>query len=154
MKVNQQSPTMSPSPERKTILWNEFEQEELIGGGSFGHVYRCRHIKTGKYYAVKKFKAKFQSKKKAFDQREIQILQRFDELDKRAKGSGSPVNAAGRAGGHCPFVMKAERIEFENRKLYIVFEMMDMSLTQYIKKRGRRGVNRLDEQAEIKVIMK
>ena len=62
---------MSPSPERKTILRNEFEQEELIGGGSFGHVYRCRHIATGKVYAVKKFKNKFQSKKKAFEQREI-----------------------------------------------------------------------------------
>ncbi len=154
MKLNQQSPTMSPSPERKFILWNEFEQEEQIGGGSFGHVYRCRHIKTGKYYAVKKFKAKFQSKKKAFDQREIQILQRFDEIEARAKGSGSSANQVSGRGGHCPFVMKAERIEYENRKLYIVFEMMDMSLTQYIKKRGRRGVNRLDEHSEVKVIMK
>ena len=54
-----QSHTMSPSPERKTILWNEFEQEELIGGGSFGHVYKCRHINTGKYYAIKRFKNKF-----------------------------------------------------------------------------------------------
>jgi len=98
----------------------------LIGGGSFGHVFRCRHLKTGKYYAIKKFKNKFQSKKKAFDQREIQILERFEEISKR----GSI--------GHCPYVMKAERIEFENRKLYIVFEMMDMSLTQYIKKKGKR----------------
>lgn len=141
---------MSPSPERKTILWNEFEQEELIGGGSFGHVYRCRHVATGKVYAVKKFKNKFQSKKKAFEQREIQILQRFDEIEARGKDAGSPAGnqIAGygsRGGGHCPFVMKAERIEFENRKLYIVFEMMDMSLTQYIKKRGRRMAQRLDE---------
>ena len=50
--------------------------------------------------------------------------------------------------------MKAERREYENRTLYIIFEMMDMSLTQYIKKRGRRGVNRLDEHSEVKVIMK
>jgi serine/threonine protein kinase len=54
-----QSQTMSPSPDRKMILWNEYEVEELIGGGSFGHVYSCRHLKTGKYYAVKKFKTKF-----------------------------------------------------------------------------------------------
>ena len=53
------SQTMSPSPDRKMILWNEYEVEELIGGGSFGHVYSCRHLKTGKYYAVKKFKTKF-----------------------------------------------------------------------------------------------
>lgn len=50
---------MSPSPDRKMILWNEYEVEELIGGGSFGHVYSCRHLKTGKFYAVKKFKTKF-----------------------------------------------------------------------------------------------
>lgn len=50
--------------------------------------------------------------------------------------------------------MKAERIEYENRRLYIVFEMMDMSLTQYIRKRGRRGAYRLDEQNEIRIIMK
>ena len=59
---------------------------------------------------MKRFKNKFQNKKKAFEQREIQILQRFDEIEKKHKGA------------HCPYVMKAERIEFENRKLYIVFE--------------------------------
>jgi serine/threonine protein kinase len=44
---------------------------DLIGSGSFGHVYKCRHLKTGKFYAIKKFKNKFQTKKKAFEQREI-----------------------------------------------------------------------------------
>lgn len=48
--------------------------------------------------------------KKAFDQREIQILQRFSKIEKRGPGT------------HCPFVMKAEKIEYENRKLFIVFE--------------------------------
>ena len=73
--VQQQSPTISNDPnslERpKLIVYNEYEQEELIGGGSFGHVFRCRNVETGKYYAIKKFKNKFQTKKKAFDQREI-----------------------------------------------------------------------------------
>jgi serine/threonine protein kinase len=55
-------------------VFNEYEQEELIGGGSFGHVFKARHIKTGKVVAIKKFKNKFANKKKAFDQREIQIL--------------------------------------------------------------------------------
>jgi hypothetical protein len=32
--------------------------------------------------------------------------------------------------------MKAERIEYENRRLYLAFEMMDMTLTQWIKKVG------------------
>ena len=69
------SGTGNSSPEKpKIIVWNEYEQEELIGGGSFGHVFKCRHIKTGKICAIKKFKNKYTSKKKAFDQREIQIL--------------------------------------------------------------------------------
>ena len=50
--------------------------------------------------------------------------------------------------------MKAERIEFENRKLYIVFKQMDMSLTQYIKKKGKKGLLQLNESGEIKVLMK
>ena len=45
--------------------------------------------------------------------------------------------------------MKAERIEFENRRLYLVFEKMDLSLTQYIRKRGRKGLVRLEEDNEI-----
>lgn len=56
--------------------------------------------------------------------------------------------------GHCPFVMKAERIELENRRLYIVFERMDLSLTQWIKKKSRSGFNKLNEDSEIRVIMK
>ena len=50
--------------------------------------------------------------------------------------------------------MKAERIEFENRKLYIVFKQMDMSLTQFIKKKGKKGLMQLNENGEIKVLMK
>lgn len=55
--------------------------------------------------------------------------------------------------GHCPFVMKADRIELENRRLYIVFEKMDLSLTQWIKKKGRKGNVKLSEDSEIRVIM-
>jgi serine/threonine protein kinase len=43
----------------------------MIGSGSFGQVYDCKHIKSGKNFAVKKFKNKFQSIKKAFEMREI-----------------------------------------------------------------------------------
>ena len=41
--------------------------------------------------------------------------------------------------------MRAERIEYESRRLYLIFERMDMSLTQYIKKKGRKGLIKLDE---------
>lgn len=63
-------------------------------------------------------------------------------------GTPTPVS------GHCPFVMKAEQIELENRRLYIVFERMDLSLTQWIKKKGRKGMVKLNEDSEIRVIMK
>jgi hypothetical protein len=50
--------------------------------------------------------------------------------------------------------MKADRIEYENKRLYLVFENMDMTLTQYIKKKGMKGRFRLSEDTEIKIIMK
>ena len=56
--------------------------------------------------------------------------------------------------GLCPHLMKAERIEYENRRLYIVYQKMDLSLTQYIKKKGRKAMLKLDEDLEIKTIMK
>ena len=91
------------TPEKhKLIVDEEYEKEELIGGGSYGHVYRCRHLASGKTVAIKNFKKRFGTAKKAFDQREVKILQKFDEIDKRGPGS------------HCPFVMKADRIEYEN----------------------------------------
>lgn len=62
---------------------NEFIQGEVIGSGSFGDVYECIQVKTGKKFAIKKFKAKYASRKKAFEQREIQILRRFDEREMR-----------------------------------------------------------------------
>lgn len=89
----------------------------LIGSGSFGQVHKCTQIKTGKQFAIKKFNQKYSTKKKAFDQREVQILKKFDDIESK----NSRI--------HCPYVMKAQRIEYENRKLYVVFELMDMSLT-------------------------
>ena len=48
--------------------------------------------------------------------------------------------------------MKADHIDFDNRKLYVFFQPMDMNLTQFIKKRFKRGKGRLDEATEIKII--
>ena len=48
--------------------------------------------------------------------------------------------------------MKADHIDFDNRKLYVFFQPMDMNLTQFIKKRFKRGKGRLDETNEIKII--
>lgn len=98
-------------------------------------MFRCRHIRTGKLVAIKQFKNKYHSRKKAMDSREIKILQRFNEQKKK--------------GTHCPFVMKAESIEYENKRLFIVFELMEMSLTQFIRKRLKTSNGKLDERTEI-----
>lgn len=69
--------------------------------------------------------------------REVKILLRFEYMAKNNQ--------------HCPYVMKAERIEYDNKKLYIVFEKMDMNLSEYIKK--KRHLNPLD-RSDINTIMK
>lgn len=115
----------SPDSQRQQQLFlGTYEVEALIGSGSFGQVFRCRHIKTGKRYAIKEFKNKFSNRKKAFETREIQILMKLEE-------------ASQKKGYHCPFILKAEQIEFENKRVYAVFELMDMSLTQYLRKRSK-----------------
>jgi renal tumor antigen len=50
--------------------------------------------------------------------------------------------------------MRAERIEYENSRLYLVFEKMDMSLTQFIRKKGKKNQVRLDETNEIRTLMR
>lgn len=34
-----------------------------------------------------------------------------------------------KTGKQCPFIMKTEAIHFENKRIYAVFELMEMSLT-------------------------
>ena len=69
----------SPRPGAAPIVvLDEFELGEKIGSGTFGEVYKCRSLKDGRMYALKRFKHKFVSQKKAFEQREVQILQRFN----------------------------------------------------------------------------
>ena len=51
--------------------------------------------------------------------------------------------------------MKAEDIIFENKKLHVVFELMEMNLTQFIRKRYKeRRDARFDENTEVRVLMK
>ena len=123
------------------MICGEYEQEALIGSGSFGKVYRCRHIKTGKLYAIKEFKHKYNSRKKAMECKEIQIMAKFDQAEKVNKY-------------HCPYILKAETVEYDNRKLYAIFELMEMSLTQFLRKRAKMAKPMLDENTEVKVIMK
>ena len=67
-RILQNSPTYAMAPAKPvSILWGEFELGTMIGAGSFGHVYDGKHVKTGKVFAVKRFKNKYNSKKKAFE---------------------------------------------------------------------------------------
>ena len=57
------------SKERKSVnvLDGEYQLLEIIGEGSFGHVYEAKHNRTGRIVAIKKFKNKYQNRKKAFE---------------------------------------------------------------------------------------
>ena len=55
----QNSPSGNSPDKNRFIIWNEYELGDLIGAGSFGHVHKCKHVKTGKEFAVKKFKNKY-----------------------------------------------------------------------------------------------
>ena len=73
--------------------------------------------------------------------KEIQIMSKFDQAEKVNKY-------------HCPYILKADSIEYDNRKLYAIFELMEMSLTQFLRKRAKMAKPMLDENTEVKVIMK
>ena len=97
---------------------------------------------TGRFVAVKVFKVKYASKAKAYENKEVKILRKFQSAEEKKKGS------------HSPYVMKAIDIIYENGKLHIVFELMELNLTQFIRKRKSESLKRFDEGLEIKVISK
>jgi len=119
------------------ILYGDYELGNLVGSGSFGQVYQCWDTHTGREFAVKKFKKKFATRKQAYDMREVRVLLKFDYFHKN--------------GQHCPYVMRAERLEYDNKRLFIVFERMDMNLSDYIKKKRHLSPN---DRADINTIMK
>lgn len=67
--------------------------------------------------------------------REVKLLLRFDQMHKSYQ--------------HCPYVMRAERIEYDNKRLFIVFEKMEMNLSDYIKKKRNKT-----DRSDISTIMK
>ena len=66
---DQGSPLAEDMKDKKqvNVLWGEYQLLDPIGEGSFGHVYEAKHNRTGKIFAIKKFKNKYQNKKKAFE---------------------------------------------------------------------------------------
>lgn len=63
------SPLASDMKSKKpvNVIFGEYQLLDVIGEGSFGHVYEAKHHRTGKIVAIKKFKNKYQNKKKAFE---------------------------------------------------------------------------------------
>ena len=46
-----------------------------------------------------------------------------------AEACGLAPEDAATFNGHCPFIMRANRIEFDQKRLYLVQELMDETLT-------------------------
>ena len=58
------SPSIEHSPGKKvTILYGQYELGDMLGSGSFGHVYECTHVRTGRIYALKVYKTKYANRK-------------------------------------------------------------------------------------------
>ena len=57
----------------------KYKSEGLLGAGSYGEVYQVKDIKTGKTYAIKKYKKIFQNRILALRTlREVMILRRIN----------------------------------------------------------------------------
>jgi hypothetical protein len=49
--------------------------------------------------------------------------------------------------------VQVRRVAFEGNTLYIVFEHLDMNLTEYVKEKARKEARKLTEE-EVRIIMK
>jgi hypothetical protein len=50
---NPASTSTSPSPRPSTGSFSDYERLEKLGSGTYGAVYKARHIETGMLYAIK-----------------------------------------------------------------------------------------------------
>jgi serine/threonine protein kinase len=92
---------------------NEFINEGLLGSGTFADVYCAKHIQTNKYYAVKKSKRKFRSRK----EREW-LLSEVKSMKIVCQGQGQ---------GHdyCQYIIQIVRAWQENGYFYVQIELAE-----------------------------
>ena len=104
----------------------DFEELQEIGGGSFGRVYRCRHNLDKIEYAVKKIFIK--NKSESAKERAIQ------EAYTLATSSSLDDNS---------YIIKYHTAWIEKSHLYLIMELCDCSLSEYMLRVGELDENSL-----------
>lgn len=115
-------------------MLGQYQVLEKIGSGTFGSVYKCLDVRTDEVVAIKKLKKVYETAEDAYNIREVRVLRLLG--DQRH-----------------PNIIQVRRIAFENGTLYLVFEHLDMNLTEFLKEKARREGRKLTEE-EVRVIMK
>ncbi|KAK9155077.1 hypothetical protein Sjap_002557 [Stephania japonica] len=97
-------------------LIHDYEPLEALGEGSYGCLWKAVKKHSGDVVAIKKLKDKFNSSswKKCMNLREVKAL---------------------RGVGDYPNIVKLKQLIVEDNILHLVMECMDMTLTQFMKKR-------------------
>lgn len=90
---------------------HDYEKIEKIGEGTYGVVYKARSIKTGRLVAMKKIR--LESEDEGVPSTAIREISLLKELQH-------------------PNIVKLECIVHQDKKLYLVFEFMQMDLKKYI----------------------
>ncbi|KAK9144702.1 hypothetical protein Sjap_004605 [Stephania japonica] len=98
---------------------HDYEPLEVLGEGSYGCVWKAVNKHSGDIVAIKKLKDKFNclSWKECMNLREVKAL---------------------RGVGDHPNIVKLKQLIVEDNILYLVMECMDMTLTQFMKKRVKK----------------
>lgn len=97
----------------------DFEELQEIGGGSFGRVYKCRHNLDKLEYAVKKIHIKNNS--------EIAKEKAIQEAYTLAHSSSLDDNS---------YIIKYHNAWIERSHLYVIMELCDCSLSEYVERIG------------------
>ena len=129
------SPNLSqfqqPTPE---LILGQYQILEKVGSGTFGAVYKCLDITNEEIVAIKKMKKVYDNAEDAYNLREVKVLKQLSEIKH-------------------PNIVQVKKIQFENGTLFIVFEHLDMNLTEFMKEKARKEGRKLTEE-EIRIIMK
>ena len=97
-------------------MLGQYQVIEKVGSGTFGAVYKCLDLKNDEVVAIKKMKKVYETAEDAYNVREVRILKQLNEL-------------------RHPNIVQVRNVQFETGTLYIVFEHLDMNLTEFMKEK-------------------